>query len=174
MAEMGHKEPYSTASPHDRCTFNCGRTRAGPGGGGEATTLPHRADQRRTNPAPLHRHRHGLEGRDRSQPCQHKDQPADLRKECPEQEPEIVEVIGARAQGAIAQPGDQLGEIGALGLSLGDNLLGYLGLLRLQLGDFSLARLAGHRLAETPAARLVPLCRAASRAWSAVLTPSVW
>src|SRR5882762_6919696 len=22
----GHKEPYSTASPHDRCTFDCGRS----------------------------------------------------------------------------------------------------------------------------------------------------
>src|SRR5258706_1313313 len=32
MAALGHKEPYSTASPHDRCTFNCGRARAGPGG----------------------------------------------------------------------------------------------------------------------------------------------
>jgi hypothetical protein len=32
MTALGHKEPYSTASPHDRCTVNCGSAHAGPGG----------------------------------------------------------------------------------------------------------------------------------------------
>jgi hypothetical protein len=42
MSEVGHKEPYSTASPHDRFTVNCGRARGREEG--EAATLPHRAE----------------------------------------------------------------------------------------------------------------------------------
>ena len=49
---MGHKEPYSTASPHDRCTFDCGRSReAGTRRRGRATAMPIIAGLRPNNDA---------------------------------------------------------------------------------------------------------------------------
>jgi hypothetical protein len=52
MSESGHKEPYSTASPHDRCTFDCGRSReAGTRRRGRATVMPIIAGLRPNNDA---------------------------------------------------------------------------------------------------------------------------
>ena len=51
-AAKGHKETYSTASPHDRCTFDCGRSReAGTRRRGRATVMPIIAGLRPNNDA---------------------------------------------------------------------------------------------------------------------------
>jgi hypothetical protein len=106
---------------------------------------------------PLHPRLRGEGKRPGSPPGQHPHQPANLRQEGPEEQPEHVEIFDGRLHGAPACPGDQIGEIGALGLGLGGNLVGGLGLLRFELGNLALTRLAGDRLAEPTAAGLVPL-----------------